>query len=88
MLILGFALSILILLFSGNPLVTVLGWEFLGITSFFLILYYQSWERYNNSMVTLITMRLGDYFLFLYLRSIAGYSLLATDISMFNSVIA
>jgi len=85
---LGFAFSILILLFSGSPLITVLGWEFLGITSFFLILYYQRWERYNNSIVTLITMRLGDYFLFVYLRRVIGYSLSMVDINLWNSIAA
>jgi len=32
-----------------------------------LINYYQSWESYNNSLVTLITIRIGDYFFFIFL---------------------
>jgi len=46
----------------------VLRWEGLGISRFFLINYYQSWERYNNSLVTLITIPIGDYFFFIFLR--------------------
>ena len=62
-----FIIRMVILLFSSNWTITVLRWEGLGISRFFLINYYQSWESYNNSLVTLITIRIGDYFFFIFL---------------------
>lgn len=67
----GFLISIVSLLFCSRWLVLILSWEGLGIRRFFLINYYQTWERYNNSLITLITIRLGEYFLFLFLCPIA-----------------
>jgi len=68
LLILSFALRMLLLLTSINLLTLVLRWEFLGVSRFFLINYYQRWERHNNSLVTLMTMRVGEVFLFITLR--------------------
>jgi NADH:ubiquinone oxidoreductase subunit 5 (subunit L)/multisubunit Na+/H+ antiporter MnhA subunit len=48
--------------------VLVLGWEGLGIRSFFLINFRGRWESYGNSFTTLITMRIGDFFIFLFFR--------------------
>lgn len=53
------------LLLSNRWLVSILSWEGLGIRSFFLINYYQSWDSYNNSLVTILTIRLGDFMFFI-----------------------
>nr|QJQ35667.1 NADH dehydrogenase subunit 5 [Acrobeloides varius] len=84
-----FMISMVMLLFSSNWTMTVLSWEGLGISSFFLINYYQSWESYNNSLVTLMTMRIGDYFFFIFLSvyllgSYLGH--MAMELMLLNSL--
>lgn len=63
-----FIISIICLLVSSNWVSLILRWEGLGIRRFFLINYNQAWESINNSMVTILTIRFGDFFIFLLLR--------------------
>jgi len=55
------------LIISESILRLILGWEGLGVRSFFLINYHQTWERLNNSMYTILTIRVGEIFLFIIL---------------------
>nr|ABL09061.1 NADH dehydrogenase subunit 5 [Odontoglaja guamensis] len=55
-----FVLSMNILLFSGSFLMLMLGWDGLGISSFALIIYYQSNDSLQAGFLTLMTNRLGD----------------------------
>lgn len=82
--ILCFMLCMFILVVSRNWTVLVLRWEGLGLTRFFLVNFSQSAERHNNSVVVMLTMRVGDYGLFLIL-SCFFYSRYLTGVSlMFN----
>lgn len=65
--IIGFMISMLGLLISGNWLILIISWEGLGMTSFVLINYYQAWERYGNALATVLTIRLGDFIWFIIL---------------------
>nr|YP_918962.1 NADH dehydrogenase subunit 5 [Romanomermis nielseni]ABL73781.1 NADH dehydrogenase subunit 5 [Romanomermis nielseni] len=58
-----FCLSMMALLFSENFLTLILSWEFLGITSYFLILYYYNWNSMSGSKLTFISNRIGDIFI-------------------------
>lgn len=51
------------LLISNSPLILIFAWERLGITSFFLVLYYYNWNRFQGASLTLISNRWGDCFL-------------------------
>nr|YP_001218755.1 NADH dehydrogenase subunit 5 [Echinococcus oligarthrus]BAF56509.1 NADH dehydrogenase subunit 5 [Echinococcus oligarthrus] len=70
----GFMLLKLIILFvgimgvlvcTGDYLCTLIFWEYLGVVSFFLILYYDSFLSLRSSVITLVSSRFGDVCLFL-----------------------
>nr|YP_005351100.1 NADH dehydrogenase subunit 5 [Pseudochauhanea macrorchis]AEO93249.1 NADH dehydrogenase subunit 5 [Pseudochauhanea macrorchis] len=69
--ILVFLITMVILTCSNNLLTSLVLWEYLGLVSFFLILFYNNCVSLQASVITLVTSRLGDIFLFL----IAGYSI-------------
>lgn len=61
-----FYLGIMLILFSGNLEALFVGWEIIGITSFFLIAYYR--ERYlpvKNALKVISFYRVADVFLLL-----------------------
>jgi len=73
--LLGFVISIIILIFAGSILMILLGWDGLGITSFVLIIYYQNKEAVSSGFLTLIVNRLGDVLIVssIFFIVIAGY---------------
>nr|ASL24612.1 NADH dehydrogenase subunit 5 [Khawia sinensis] len=54
-----------VLVFTGDPLLTLIFWEYLGVVSFFLILFYLSYLSVRASIITLVSSRFGDVCLFL-----------------------
>lgn len=60
-----FILRMVGLLCTRNWSVLIISWEGLGVRRFLLINYYQAWDRYNNAVATVITIRIGDFILFL-----------------------
>nr|AFD18208.1 NADH dehydrogenase subunit 5 [Diplorchis hangzhouensis] len=58
--ILGFAIVMGLLMFSGNLLFSLVMWEYLGIVSFVLILYYRNFVSLQAPVVTMVVSRLGD----------------------------
>lgn len=58
--LLSFVLSINILILSGSFLTLLVGWDGLGVSSFALIIYYQSKESWTAGFLTLLINRLGD----------------------------
>jgi len=52
--------SILILILSTDLFIVILGWDGLGITSFFLIIYYNSGSTLFSGVFTFIINRIGD----------------------------
>lgn len=84
LLLTSFILSIILLIFHKGPLVLFVGWDGLGVTSYLLVLYYINGKRVRGATTTVITNRLGDVFLFIFLVSIGlsnsnsiSYSLLS-----------
>ena len=55
------------LVFTGDFLLTLVFWEYLGVVRFFLILFYLNYVRLRASVVTLVSSRFGDVCLFLML---------------------
>ena len=59
-LVLSFVLSMVCLIFIPNFFTLLIGWDGLGITSFLLVIYYQSRRRVYAGIITAITNRVGD----------------------------
>lgn len=60
LLVLSFILSINILIFFPHFIILLLGWDGLGITSFLLVIYYQSPKALSAGIITALTNRIGD----------------------------
>nr|UJH93381.1 NADH dehydrogenase subunit 5 [Neoheterobothrium hirame] len=60
-----FLVTMIFLTLTSNLLTSLVFWEYLGIVSFLLILFYQNEVGLRAALVTLITSRVGDIFLFL-----------------------
>nr|YP_009353570.1 NADH dehydrogenase subunit 5 [Ellobium chinense]AQX92057.1 NADH dehydrogenase subunit 5 [Ellobium chinense] len=58
--LMAFVISMNLLTFSGSLFFLLLGWDGLGITSFALIIYYQSYESLSAGFQTLMANRVGD----------------------------
>lgn len=59
-LVLLFVLSINLLIFLPHFMILLLGWDGLGITSFALVIYYQSSTSLGAGLITALTNRIGD----------------------------
>nr|UPL65851.1 NADH dehydrogenase subunit 5 [Cantacader sp.] len=55
-----FILSMLFLIVSPNLISILLGWDGLGLVSYCLVIYYNSYNSFNSGMLTLLTNRIGD----------------------------
>nr|AYC65852.1 NADH dehydrogenase subunit 5 [Bovicola ovis] len=57
-----FAFSMILLSLSASPMLSILGWDGLGLSSVGLIFYYCGWVGFRNGMVTFFCNRVGDVF--------------------------
>nr|QPN54218.1 NADH dehydrogenase subunit 5 [Heterodoxus spiniger] len=60
-----FILSMLWLIMSYDMFTFIVGWDMLGVSSFLLILYYNSYKSKKSSLITYISNRFGDGFFIL-----------------------
>lgn len=58
-----FALSMCALITRGSTAILLLGWDGLGLSSYFLVAYYPHSRRKFRSLITVLTNRVGDVFL-------------------------
>lgn len=63
-----FVLRMFRLSFRNNSFSIILSWDLLGISSFFLVLFYNNWDRCSGAINTVLTNRLGDFFIFVFFR--------------------
>lgn len=63
-----FLLSITILTSRSSIITTIIGWEFLGISSLILIIFYPNKTGKINSVITIIFNRIGDVILIAVIR--------------------
>nr|CAY39369.1 NADH dehydrogenase subunit 5 [Radopholus similis] len=66
-LMLIFLLSMFFLLLSSSFLFLIFTWDMLGLSSFFLVLFYGNSDSISGSLVTVLTNRIGDYFLLMFI---------------------
>lgn len=59
-LVLGFVLSILLLIISPNIISILLGWDGLGLVSYALVIYYQNEKSAGAGILTALSNRVGD----------------------------
>lgn len=75
LLILAFVLSMFLLVFGGNIILVMIGWDGLGLISFLLVVFYQSYYSLDSGKVTIYINRVGDiFFLFCF-----GYFFLSRE---------
>nr|QXE43451.1 NADH dehydrogenase subunit 5 [Ophidascaris baylisi] len=81
--LLVFVGSMFSLIYSNNCFSMLLSSDLLGISSFFLVLFYNNWDSCSGAMNTVLTNRLGDFFLFVFFSSVvfSGYYFL--NLSLF-----
>nr|YP_010618331.1 NADH dehydrogenase subunit 5 [Camallanus lacustris]WAX01721.1 NADH dehydrogenase subunit 5 [Camallanus lacustris] len=60
-----FVFSMVGVVFSNNCLVMIISWDVLGVSSYFLVLYYGNWDSCSGSLNTVMLNRLGDVCVFL-----------------------
>lgn len=60
LIILRFVGSMLVLILSPRLISMILGWDGLGVTSFFLVVFYRSNKATNAGLITAISNRVGD----------------------------
>lgn len=65
LLVLSFVVSMGLLILRPNLVSLLLGWDGLGVTSYLLVCYYSREKRFNASMLTALTNRIGDVFILL-----------------------
>nr|YP_002242160.1 NADH dehydrogenase subunit 5 [Damon diadema]ACI02274.1 NADH dehydrogenase subunit 5 [Damon diadema] len=56
----GFVLSMGLVVFSSNLVMLLFGWDGLGLVSFCLVVYYQNGRSLNAGMLTILSNRVGD----------------------------
>lgn len=59
-LIVGFVISMVIIIISPNLIIIMLGWDGLGLVSYCLIIYYQRMRSYVSGIITVLMNRVGD----------------------------
>ena len=69
----SFIRSMFLLILRPNIISLLLGWDGLGVTSYLLVIFYQSSKSFNAGMLTALTNRLGDVGLLSCLALISYY---------------
>nr|WAX01710.1 NADH dehydrogenase subunit 5 [Philometra sp. HZ-2022] len=60
-----FVVSMVGLVFSGGCMSVLIFWDLLGVSSFYLVLYYGNWDSCSGAMNTIMMNRIGDAGVFL-----------------------
>nr|YP_009131589.1 NADH dehydrogenase subunit 5 [Strongylus equinus]AJG02957.1 NADH dehydrogenase subunit 5 [Strongylus equinus] len=74
--------SMFMLNYSSSIFTMLLSWDLLGISSFFLVLFYNNWDSNSGAMNTALTNRIGDFFIFSFFSGavFSGYYFLSFEL--------
>lgn len=61
-----FVVRIFFLNFRRGVFSILFRWDILGVSRFFLVLFYNNWDSCSGAMNTVLTNRIGDFFIFLF----------------------
>ncbi len=79
-----FVASMLIVISINNLFFLMLGWDGLGLISFFLIVYYQNVSSTTSGLFTILINRIGDCF---FLCSLITFAYSSFDYTVFNNTL-
>nr|ASS35166.1 NADH dehydrogenase subunit 5 [Thelazia callipaeda] len=77
-----------LIIFSGSIVVTLFFWDFLGLSSFFLVLFYNNVVSRSGAMSTVFTNRVGDFCIFLFFNGFVFFTLSILSYQFFNCLIS
>ena len=70
LLVITFVVSMLFLIFSSSWLILIIGWDGLGLSSYFLVVFYLNYSSNRGGALTVISNRVGDIFIILFIISL------------------
>ena len=70
-----FICSMIALVNSESVIVVLLSWDLLGVTSYLLVQYYNRSVRLNTAILTLMSSRVGDICLFMFIAHLVSWIL-------------
>lgn len=83
-----FVLSIAgLIVFSGSIIMVLVFWDFLGVSSFFLVLFYNNTVSRVGAISTIFTNRVGDFCIFLFFNGFVLISLGRFSYQFFGSLV-
>lgn len=69
---LSFVVSMLLLINHSRVFLLFIGWDGLGLRSYFLVAYYINWSSINGAIVTVLSNRFGDFCLLWFFSLVFG----------------
>nr|BAV82668.1 NADH dehydrogenase subunit 5 [Brugia pahangi] len=76
-----------LIVFSGSVILVLIFWDFLGVSSFFLVLFYNNVVSRSSSMSTVFTNRIGDFCIFLFFNGFVFFSVGTFSYQFFSSLL-
>nr|YP_010332256.1 NADH dehydrogenase subunit 5 [Tetrameres grusi]UNY39755.1 NADH dehydrogenase subunit 5 [Tetrameres grusi] len=76
-----------LIVFSNCVILTLVFWDFLGVSSFFLVLFYNNVVGRCGAMSTVFTNRIGDFSIFLFFNGLILFSVGFLSCQFFSSLV-
>lgn len=76
-----------LIVFRGSIILVLIFWDFLGVSSFFLVLFYNNVVSRSRSISTVFTNRIGDFCIFLFFNGFIFFSVGVFSYQFFSSLL-